>query len=150
VFARRAAVLLLEVIGALLALAGVAGVLAGVLFAEWLHSRLPPVLIDAPAVGGAATASGVVLLILAGLHALGAIGLARSDQRSLTPVAALAAAMSLLALGWAVAALVTAASGSGPPALMLPAGIGLGLLAVAYALLVRWIIGRRQPPRTGT
>jgi hypothetical protein len=33
---------------------------------------------------------------------------------------------------------------------MVPAGIGLGLLALAYALLVRWVIGLRQPPRGGT
>ncbi len=147
---RHGAVLLLLVIGALLAVAGAAGVVVGTVYAEWLYSLLPPVLIDAAAVGGAATASGVLLLILAGIHALGAIGLARSDQRSLTPVAALAAAMSLLALGWAAAALVSAASGSAPPALMVPAGIGLGLLAVAYALLVRWVIGLRQPPRSDT
>lgn len=147
---RRTAALLLGVISALLVIGGIAGVAVGVLFAEWLHSLLPPVLIDAPAVGGAATASGVVLLMLAGLHVVGAIGLARNDPRSFTPVAALAAAMSLLAFGWAVAALVSAASGSATPALMVPAGIGLGLLAVAYALLVRWLIGLRQPPSTGT
>jgi hypothetical protein len=143
-------VLLLEIVSLLLGIAGVAGVVVGVLFAEWLHSLLPPMLIDAPAVGGAATASGVVLLILAALHAIGAIGLARSDARSFTPVATLAAAMSLLALGWAVAGRGGAAPGGAAPAPLVPAGIGLGLLALAYALLVRWVIGLRQPPRGGT
>jgi hypothetical protein len=142
----RLAVLLLAVIACLMALGGIAGVVVGVVYAEWLHSLLPPVLIDAAAVGGAATASGIVMLLLAGIHGLGAIGLARREPRALTPVAVLAAAMSLLAIGWAAAALVSAASGSGPPAAMVPAGIGLGLLALAYAWLARWVIGQRQPP----
>lgn len=129
-----------------MAIAGVGGVVLGVRFAGWLYSLLPPVLIDVAAVGGAATASGIVLLLLAGLHALAVIGLVRRDQRALTPVAVFAASMSVLAIGWAAAALVSAASGSGPPAAMLPAGIGLGLLAVAYAWLARWVIGQRQPP----
>ena len=140
------AVLLLTVVAVLLAIAGVGGVVVGVVFAAWLYSLLPPVLIDVAAVGGAATASGITLLLLAGLHALAAIGLARRDPRALTPVAVLAASMTLLAIGWAVAALVSAASGSAPPVAMLPAGIGLGLLAVAYAWVAHWVIGQRQPP----
>ena len=142
----RLAVLLLAVIACLMAVAGVAGVVVGVVYAAWLYSLLPPVLIDVAAVGGAATASGIVLLMLAGIHGLGAIGLARREARALTPVAVLAAAMSLLTIGWAAAALVSAASGSGPAAAMLPAGVGLGLLALAYAWVARWVIGQRQPP----
>ncbi|HET6744666.1 MAG TPA: hypothetical protein VFH90_02325 [Candidatus Limnocylindria bacterium] len=142
----RAAVLLLAVVAGLLAIAGVVGILIGVRFAAWLYSLLPPVLIDVDAVGGAATATGILLLLLAAVHALAAIGLKRRYPRALTPVAVLAASMSLLAIGWAVAALVSAASGSGPPAAMLPAGIGLVLLALAYAWVARWVIGQRQPP----
>ena len=142
----RLPVLLLAIIAAAMALAGIAGVVVGVVYSEWLYSLLPPVLIDAAAVGGAATASGFLALLLAGFHGLAAIGLARREPRALTPVAVLAASMSLLAIGWAAAALVSAASGSGPPAAMLPAGIGLGLLALAYAWVARWVIGQRQPP----
>ena len=142
----RPAVLLLTVVAVLLAIAGVGGVVVGVVYAAWLYSLLPPVLIDVAAVGGAATASGITLLLLAGLHALAAGGLVRRDPRALTPVAVLAASMSLLAIGWAAAALVSAASGSAPPVAMLPAGIGLGLLAVAYLWVARWVIGQRQPP----
>jgi hypothetical protein len=137
---------LLAGIGALMAIVGVGGIVVGVMFAAWLHSLLPPVLIDAPAVGGAATASGVLLLLLAGLHWLGAFGLARREPRMLTSVAALAAAMSLLAIGWGTAALVSAVSGTAPPAAMLPATIALGLLAVGYALVARTVVGLRQPP----
>jgi hypothetical protein len=143
----RWAVLLLTLMAVLLAIAGVAGVIVGNLFATWLYSLLPPVRIDVPAVGGAATASGIVLLAMAVLHGLGAIGLARRDPRAITPVAVLAAAMSALAVGWATAAFVSAASGSGAVVLMLPAGTGLGVLALAYAALAWRVIGlRRQPP----
>ena len=142
----RLALTLLAVIGLVFAVAGISGVVVGVVYAAWLYSLLPPVLIDAPAVGGAATASGVLLLSLAGLHLLAVIGLVRRDGRALTPIVVLASSMSLLAIGWGVAALVSAASGSGPAAAMLPAGIGLGLVAVAYAWVARWAIGQRQPP----
>ena len=58
----------------LLTAAGLVGLLLGLFFAPWLHAQLPPVLIDAAAVGGAATAIGVVLLGLAAAHLAAALG----------------------------------------------------------------------------
>jgi hypothetical protein len=143
------AVAMLLVAGGVLAAAGLAGLAIGLVFATWLYSLLPPLLIDAAAVGGAATASGVVLLLLALFHGIAAMALRRRQPAALTPVAVLCLTMSLLAIGWAAAALVSAASGSAPAAAMLPAGIGLGAVAIGYAWIARRIIGMRQPPADG-
>lgn len=143
----RLVVILLLVAGGILALAGIAGLAIGLFLAAWLYSLLPPVTIDAPAVGGATTAVGVVLLLLAVAHVAAAAGLARGLPAMLTAAVVLSAAMSLLALGWAVAAAVSAASGSGPPGTMLPAAAGLGLAAGAYAWIAIRLIGLRSSPR---
>jgi hypothetical protein len=141
------AVALLLVAGGMLAAGGVAGLLIGLVFAAWLYSLLPPVLIDVAAVGGAATATGVVLLLLASVHGIAALALRRRQPAALTPVTVLCVTMSLLAVGWGAAALVSAASGSGPAAAMLPAGVGLGAVAIGYAWIAHRIIAMRQPPR---
>jgi hypothetical protein len=140
------AVALLLLAGGLLAAAGAVGLVIGIVFAAWLYSLLPPLQIDVAAVGGAATATGVVLLLLGLAHGLAALALQRREPAALTPVAVLCVTMSLLAIGWATAALVSAASGSGPAVAMLPAGIGLGAVAVGYGWIARRLIGLRQPP----
>jgi hypothetical protein len=143
------AVALLAVAAGVLAATGAALIVIGLGFAAWLYSLLPPVLIDAAAVGGAATASGIVLLLLALVHGMAAMALRRRQPVALTPVTVLCLTMSLLAIGWGTAALVSAASGSGPAAAMLPAGIGLGAVAFGYAWIARRIIAIRQPPGDG-
>jgi hypothetical protein len=140
------AVALLLLAGGLLAAAGSAGLVIGLAFAAWLYSLLPPLQIDAAAVGGAATATGVVLLLLGLAHGLSAAALRRREPAALTPVAVLCVTMSLLALGWATAALVSAASGSGPALAMLPAGVGLAAAALGYGWIARRLIGLRRPP----
>lgn len=140
------AVVLLLLAGGLLAAAGAVGLVIGLVFAAWLYSLLPPLQIDAAAVGGATTATGVLLLLLGLAHGLAALALRRREPAALTPVAVLCVTMSLLAIGWATAALVSAASGSGPAVAMLPAGIGLGAVAVGYGWIARRLIGMRQPP----
>jgi hypothetical protein len=52
--------------------------------------------------------------------------------------------MSAISLGWAVTAVVSAAAGDAAPAAMLPAGIGLALLALAYAWSVALLMERRR------
>jgi len=140
----------------LLALAGVvqllicaAGMAAGLLFAERLFALLPPVTIDAAAVGGAAVALGIATGLLGVVHLALALGLRRGVRLVAVPAIVLCAAMSVLALAWAVAALVSAASGSAPAAAMLVAGIGLGLVAVAYAWAGGVLIGLRQQSEAG-
>jgi hypothetical protein len=43
-----------------------------------------------------------------------------------------------------VASLVSAASAGGPPAILVPGGIGLGLVALAYGWSARGVIGLRE------
>lgn len=132
----------------LLTAAGLVGLMLGLFFAPWLHDQLPPVLIDAAAVGGAATAIGVVLLGLAAAHLAAALGLIRGIAALRTPAVVLCVAMAVLSIGWAVAALVSAAAGTGIPAAMLPAALVLGVVAAAYGYAARRLIGLPRSPST--
>lgn len=141
--ARRPATLL-ALAGLVLLLICASGVAAGLLFAERLFALLPPVTIDAAAVGGATVALGIASGLLGVVHLGLALGLRRGVRLVAVPSIVLCTAMSVLALAWAVAALVSAASGSAPAAAMLAAGIGLGLVAVAYAWAGSVLIGLRR------
>jgi hypothetical protein len=124
-------VLVLVGAGILFLLGGAVGIYAGLFLAEPIHRLLPAeITSDAAAIGGAALALGGALL-LTGVTHLVVSGVLRRG-RGLVAGIALCAVMATLALGWAVAALVSAAAGSAPPAAMLPAGIGLALVAGAY------------------
>ncbi|HEX3220261.1 MAG TPA: hypothetical protein VHU77_09620 [Candidatus Limnocylindria bacterium] len=117
----------------------------GIWGAGWLYGLLPPLIIDRSAVGGAATASGVALLILG----IGHLAAAALTLRAIaaTAVVGLTAVMAALSLGWGVAAVVSAASGSGPAALLLPGGIVLVGVAVGYAWTARLVAVRRARGR---
>ena len=130
----------------LLTVAGLAGIVLGLFFAPWLYQQLPPVLIDTAAVGGAATAIGVLLLCLAAAHLAAALGLIRGIALLHTPAVVLCAAMAVLSIAWAVAALVSAAAGTGIPAAMLPAAAALGLVAGAYGWCARRLMGVPRSP----
>ena len=132
--------------GLLLTAAGLVGIALGLFFAPWLYDQLPPVLIDTAAVGGAATALGVLLLGLAAAHVAAGLGLIRGVAMVHTPAVVLCLAMAALSVAWAVAALVSAAAGTGIPAAMLPASIALGLVAAAYAWVARRLISLPRSP----
>jgi hypothetical protein len=132
--------------GILLMVAGLGGLSLGIFFAPWLYDQLPPVLIDTAAVGGAATALGVLLLGLAAAHLAAALGLIRGVAILYTPAVVLCLAMAVLSVAWAVAALVSAAAGTGIPAAMLPAALALGLVAAAYGWAARRLISLRRSP----
>ena len=140
---------LLALAGVVLLLICVAGVAVGLLFAERLFALLPPVTIDAAAVGGAAVALGIAIGLLGGVHLALAIGLRRGVGLVAVPAIVLCAAMAVLSLAWAVAALVSAASGSAPAAAMLVAGIGLAIVAGAYAWAGGVLIGLRRRSEAG-
>lgn len=129
-----------------LAAAGLAGIALGLFLAPWLYDQLPPVLIDVSAVGGAATAIGVLLLGLAAAHLAAALGVIRGVAMLHTPAVLLCVAMAVLSLAWAVAALVSAAAGTGVPAAMLPAAVALGVVALAYGLVARRLINLPRSP----
>jgi hypothetical protein len=146
----RFAVAWLAAGGLLLEVGGAAAAVVGTWYAPWLHAQLPPLIIDAHAVGGAATASGAALLVLGALHLAAAFLVHRRVAIAATAVVLLAALMAFLALGWGVAALVSALSGSGPAIAMLPAGIGLGVVAIGYGWTVRQVMGSRSRDRAGS
>lgn len=133
----RVPVLLLLGVGLLLLVVSAAGIYAGLSLAERIYALLPPITADAAAIGGAAMALGLASLLAGLLHAGMAVVLARgrgaSREATLVAAIALCAVMGVLAIGWSVAALVSAASGSAPADAMLPAGIGLLVLAGLYA-----------------
>ncbi len=145
----RVPVLLLFGVGLLLLVVGAAGIYAGLALAERIHALLPPITADADAIGGAAVALGIGFLLVGLLHLGMGFVLARSgpaaSELSLVSAITLCALMGTLAVGWAVAALVSAASGSAPAEGMVPAGFGLlgmaGLYGWALAALLR---GRRR------
>jgi hypothetical protein len=126
-----AAAIVLAGAGALLLLAGAAGVVAGLAFADRIHAMLPAeITLDAPAIGGAALALGGALLLTGAVHE--GVAVAIRSGRWLVAGIVLCAVMAALAVGWAATALVSAVAGTAPAAAMLPAGIGLGVVAVAY------------------
>jgi hypothetical protein len=140
---------LLAVAGILLLLLCATGVAAGLLFAERIHAMLPPVTIDAAAVGGATVALGAAAGLLGVTHLGLALALWRGVRQASVPAIVLSATMSLVALGWALAALVSVASGSGVVAVTLPGGIGLVLVAAGYAWATSVLIGLRREGQPG-
>ncbi|HEX5579074.1 MAG TPA: hypothetical protein VFY43_05345, partial [Candidatus Limnocylindria bacterium] len=74
------------------------------------------------------------------------LGVIRSIGALHTPTVVLCVAMAVLSIGWAVAALVSAAAGTGIPAAMLPAAVALGLVALAYGWAARRLIGLSPDP----
>jgi hypothetical protein len=127
-------------------LAGLAGMFIGLFLAERIHALLPEeITSDAAAIGGAALALGAALLLGGVAHLV----LAAAVRRGRILVAAIVACavMAAILLGWAVAAVVTAAAGDAPAAGMVPAGIGLGALAVAYGWSAASLLDRRRAIR---
>jgi hypothetical protein len=135
---------LLALAGLALILFSVAAIAAGLFFAERIRAMLPPVAIDAAAVGGGAVALGAAAGLLGALHLAVALAIRHRARQAAVPAIVLSAVMSVVALGWATAALVSFASGSGPPAAMLPAGIGLAAVALGYGWATVVLIGLRR------
>jgi hypothetical protein len=142
------AVMVLAAAGALLLLAGSGVIGLGVLDPQLISAQIPNEVIDTPAVGGAMVALGVGGDLLALVHLGTALALRRRVALALSGGAALSATMAVLSFVFAVSALVSAASGSAMPALMLPAAAVLILATVAYALAASSLIGRigKAPP----
>jgi hypothetical protein len=133
--------------GIVLVIAGAASIAVGILNPGLISSQLPPeAAVDAPAVGGAAVALGVATAFLGFLHGAMALALRLGVRVAATGAVVLASTMAVLALGFAVAAVVSIASGSAPAIYMVPAAIGLGLGVIGYALVTALVIGSRGEP----
>lgn len=143
----RLAWAILLVAGVVLVGAGAAAVAVGLVNPGLISSQLPPdAAVDAPAVGGAAVALGVATAVLGIVHWLTALALRARVGIAITGAVVLASTMAILALAFAVAAVVSIASGSAPAIYMAPAAIGLGAGVIAYALVTALVMGSRGEP----
>jgi hypothetical protein len=133
--------------GIVLVIAGAASIAVGILNPGLIRAQLPPeAAVDAPAVGGAAVALGVATAFLGFVHGAMALALRLGVRVAATGAVVLASTMAVLALGFAVAAVVSIASGSAPAIYMVPAAIGLGVGVVGYAIVTALVIGSRCEP----
>ncbi len=133
--------------GIVLVLAGAASIAVGLFNPELISSQLPPdAAVDAPAVGGAAVALGVAIALLGIVHWITAVALRQGLGVATTGAVVLASTMALLALGFAVAAVVSIASDSAPAIYMVPAAIGLGVGVVGYGIVTAVVLGARGEP----
>ncbi|HET7082145.1 MAG TPA: hypothetical protein VFJ00_00325 [Candidatus Limnocylindria bacterium] len=133
--------------GIVLVIAGAASIAVGILNPGLISSQLPPeAAVDAPAVGGAAVALGVATAFLGLVHGAMAVALRLGVRVAATGAVVLASTMAVLALGFAVAAVVSIASGSAPAIYMVPAAIGLGLGVIGYAIVTALVIRSRGEP----
>lgn len=113
---------------------GIAAMALGTFASERLHSLLPPLIIDAPALGGGVTALGAGLLAVSLTHAVVGAGLWRGFRWGLPAAILLTAIMAsgLLALA---AAGVSSAFAQPASALVLSAA---GALAASAAATYGW------------
>jgi hypothetical protein len=133
--------------GIVLVLGGAASIAVGLFDPELISSQLPPdAAVDAAAVGGAAVALGVATAFLGVVHWVTALALRQGLSAALTGAAVLAATMAILALGFAVAAVVSIASGAAPAMYMIPASIGLGIGLLGYVIVAAIVLGSRGAP----
>jgi hypothetical protein len=143
----RLAWTILLVAGFVLVGAGAASVAVGLFNPGLISSQLPPdAAVDAPAVGGAAVALGVATALLGVVHGLTALALRARVGIAITGAIVLAATMAILALAFAIAAVVSIASGSAPAIYMIPAAIGLVAGVIGYAMVTALVMrGRAEP-----
>ena len=143
----RLAWAILVAAGIVLVLGGAASIAVGLFNPGLISSQLPPdAAVDAPAVGGAAVALGVATALLGVVHWLTALALRQGLGVAPTAAVVLVSTMAVLALGFAVAAVVSIASGSAPAIYMVPATIGLGVGVLGYALVTAIVLRARGEP----
>jgi len=143
----RLAWAILLVAGLVLVGAGAASLAVGIFNPGLISSQLPPdAAVDAPAVGGAAVALGVATALLGVVHWLTAFALRARIGLAVTGAVVLASTMAILALAFAVAAVVSIASGAAPAIYMVPAAIALGAGVIGYAVVTALVMGSRGEP----
>jgi len=130
--------------GIVILLGGLAAVSIGLVNPALISAQLPPEAeIDAPAVGGAAVALGVATALVGLLHLVTGAALRRGVSGAATAAVVLASTMAVLSLGFAVAALVSIASGAALAIYMVPASVGLGAAVIGYVIVTVIVIGAR-------
>ncbi len=131
-------------VGAALVLGGVAGITLAIVDPELVLAQLPPLAIDAAAVGGAVAALGASALAVGAAHLLVAAGIARGAAWSRTAGVVLCATFGTALLAGAVAALVSAGYGAG----FVAGAVALSMLSVAYAITAGTIVAGVRPDRS--
>ncbi len=127
--------------------AGAAGIVVGLLGATGIQRLLPPVAVDAAAIGGAALAMGAAVLVVGIAHAAVVLAL-RAGHRSARSLALLlSATMGTLLVGLAVAAATTAATLPDRAPSFLLAGLAALGGAVAYWLAAARLLGEVRAGR---
>lgn len=119
-------------------------VAAGVVAAmgvDALLRLLPPLVIDADAVRGAVTAVAVGLGAAGVLHVAAIVGLRRGGHRATSLAILVAALFAALWMALAAAAFVSAAADPTWAVVLLLAGVGGGLAALAYGLAGWRLVG---------
>jgi len=133
--------------GLVLIAVGAAAVAIGLVNPGLVSSQLPPdAEVDAAAVGGAAVALGTAVALLGLLHLVTALALRLGIGIASTGAVVLASTMAILSLAFAVAAVVSIASGAAPPLYMVPASVVLGAGVIGYAVVAVVIIGAGSEP----
>jgi len=118
--------------GAVMLLSGLLLAALGLFAGAWLRSFLPPLAIDARAVGGAALALGVVLAVAGAAQAAAAVSVVRGGRWVAAAAAVLAGLLTGLLVACAVAA-VTQTAGGGSP-WFLAASVALVAAAIGYGI----------------
>jgi hypothetical protein len=133
--------LILLLSGFVLILVGTAAVALGLVNPGLVSSQLPPdAEVDAAAVGGAAVALGAAVTLLGVLHLVTVLALRLGIGIASTGAAVLASTMAILSLGFAVAAVVSIASGAAPALYMVPAAVALSAAVIGYAVVAVVVI----------
>ena len=133
--------------GFVLILVGAGAVALGLVNPGLVSSQLPPdAEVDAAAVGGAAVALGAAVTLLGVLHLVTVLALRRGIGIASTGAVVLASTMAILSLGFAVAAVVSIASGAAPALYMVPAAVALSAGVIGYAVVAVVVIGAGREP----
>lgn len=146
--ARGVALLFLAAAGTLLLIVATGLVWAGIAIPDLVRAQIPDAAaVDTAQVGGAMVALGGLAGAFGGVHLLLIPGVRQQHPTFLVAGITLAVMLAVLALASSCGALVALASASGSAQTMLPAALGLAMVALGYGwlgvLLVRL---RREPP----
>lgn len=121
--------------------AGMAAAGVGVFGAAWLHAQLPPIYIDAAALGGGLTAVGVLLATIGVAQAAVLVALGSGRRPAQSVAILLTATLAATLLVGAVAAATGAATVPALAAPLLAVAVVAALAAAAYALAAAHLMG---------
>lgn len=118
-----------------------AAIAVAVLGVERLMALLPPLQVDADAVRGAVVAAAVAFASVAGAHLLVIGGLRADRRRAWSAGILLSALLTAILVALAAAAFTSVVAGTGESVVLGLAGIGAGVLALAYGLATAHLVG---------